>query len=1217
MMRFFNDRRFMRSRWFKTGVGLVLLAILIWFFGPLLGFGQAHPLDSEIARVIVIAALVLLWLVLNLVRSLRDARKEKNLVEDVAKAEPDETATASAAEVEELGKRLKDALHTLKKAKLGGGKRLYQLPWYMFIGPPGAGKTTALANCGLRFPLAETQGPEALAGVGGTRNCDWWFTDEAVLIDTAGRYTTQDSHKEVDAAAWKGFLHLLKKHRGRQPLNGVLLTISLADLSQLNDAERAAHARAMRKRIVELHDELGVRIPIYVLFTKADLIAGFVEFFDGMTREDREQVWGTTFPLDTGKSPGGAVAGFDEAFDALLARLNDRMLERVQQETDLPRRRLIYGFPQQVASLRATAGEFLNEIFKPSRLEARPLLRGVYFASGTQDGTPIDRLLGSMAGQFGLPRQAVAAFSGTGRSYFLSRLMQYVIFGEAGLVSTDPKLEARARWRYRAAYASAVVVLVALSALWANSYLGNRDMIAEVHGTAARYNEEVRALAARGPQDTDLAATLPPLNTLRTIRGGYEEREQSTPWSLTFGLYQGEKLKSASIDAYYRALNAYLLPRLLARLEGQLQSHLEKPDFLYEGLKVYLILGRQGPLDADLVQHWVELDLDASYPGDDNVDIRGQLSAHVAAMLQRPLTAVPLNGDLVARVRGILTQEPLAVYSYSRMLRSRRVRALPEWTVAENSGAEGSRVLKLRSGRKLSTGVPGIYTHSGYHSTFLPLLPTVTQDIAEDGWVLGVPDRGVSATLAATTRLRRDVLGLYLDDYTRHWDAMIADISLKAFGSLSEAVDELSLLAAPDSPLRDILQSIDTQTQLSKVDAAGAAGAKAQAAAARAGKRAAGFAAFESRAGLTSQENELASVLGEAFGSDESGKPVDPASRVDAHFKWVHDFVSGKDGEKPPMEEAITKIQSMYQNFNQVAGAANPGAILVQQAAGGGAAGGAGGGAAGGGSPAAQLAALSKDLPKPIAGMLKTVSDSGASVASSGASASLSDAWKSKVLPLCQEAFNRYPFVAGSSADVPLDDFTHLLGPNGLMDGFFNDNLKSLIDTSTTPWHWQSADHAALGLSQDTLVEFQRAAAIRDALYSSGSQMQVKFQLVPVSLDPKLAKISLDIAGHSLTYDHGPTESVGFVWPALDGRTLVRVTITNAGGGETVVEKDGPWALLRMLDTARVIPSGQPDQFKLVFSAPAGSAAFQLNASSVRNPFTMSALRSFRCPGKL
>ena len=149
----------------------------------------------------------------------------------------------------------------------------------------------------------------------------------------------------------------------------------------LSDAERLAHATAIRRRIRELHDELGVRIPVYVLFTKADLIAGFVEFFDTLGKEEREQVWGMTLPLDDGKDEGGSVAGFGAEFDLLLDRLNDRMLERVQQETDLRRRRLIWGFPQQIASLRGIAAEFLTEIFRPSRLEARPLLRGIYLTS--------------------------------------------------------------------------------------------------------------------------------------------------------------------------------------------------------------------------------------------------------------------------------------------------------------------------------------------------------------------------------------------------------------------------------------------------------------------------------------------------------------------------------------------------------------------------------------------------------------------------------------------------------------------------------------------------------------------------------------------------------------------------------------------------------------------------------------------------------------------
>src|SRR5690606_18662076 len=127
-------------------------------------------------------------------------------------------------------------------------------------------------------------GPDAIRGVGGTRNCDWWFTDDAVLIDTAGRYTTQDSDAAVDQAAWTGFLSLLKKYRKRRPINGTFVAISLADLLTQSEAERRAHALAIKQRIGELDKHFGIRFPVYVLFTKCDLVAGFAEYFDDLSR---------------------------------------------------------------------------------------------------------------------------------------------------------------------------------------------------------------------------------------------------------------------------------------------------------------------------------------------------------------------------------------------------------------------------------------------------------------------------------------------------------------------------------------------------------------------------------------------------------------------------------------------------------------------------------------------------------------------------------------------------------------------------------------------------------------------------------------------------------------------------------------------------------------------------------------------------------------------
>ena len=433
--------RFFGSRWFLTFVGVLLISLLIWFFGPFLGF-----LESWVPRAIIIAVLFLIWAVVNFLLDRRRKKNDDALVAGVTATAADPSLAASAEEVAAMRDKLTSALTLLKAASKSRGY-LYEQPWYAIIGPPGAGKTTALLNAGLTFPLAAEMGQGPIAGVGGTRMCEWMFTDEAVLIDTAGRYTTQDSDSAVDKAGWDAFLSLLKRTRPRQPLNGVIIAISMSDIAAAPPPERLAHARAIRRRIKELTDQLGVRMPVYAIFTKADLLAGFSEFFDDLDREKRGAVWGTTFPLN--KTDGGSTGAFATEFDLLVERLNQRLVDRLQAERSPERRVAIAGFPAQVSSLRQPLTEFVQEAFGGTRLDPAPFLRGIYFASGTQEGTPIDRLTGALARGFGIDQQRAPSLRPeAGKSYFLTRLLKDVIFGEAMLVSRDPAAVKRA-WMMR------------------------------------------------------------------------------------------------------------------------------------------------------------------------------------------------------------------------------------------------------------------------------------------------------------------------------------------------------------------------------------------------------------------------------------------------------------------------------------------------------------------------------------------------------------------------------------------------------------------------------------------------------------------------------------------------------------------------------------------------------------------------------------------------
>ncbi len=362
------------------------------------------------------------------------------LLQQIAVSGADSASAGRVAnELEAIRTRFEEAAAALAAAPLAGAdgkpRRVDDLPWYVMIGAPGSGKTTALLNSGLHFPLRSKDGAGPVAGVGGTRNCDWWFTDEAVLLDTAGRYTTQESDRRADAAAWHGFLALLRQFRPQRPLNGAMVAVSVLDLMLWSKAERARFSAHVRMRLAEMTAALGARFPVYVLVTKVDLLAGFTEFFGDLDATERAQVWGTTF--GAGIDPALIAEPYAEEFAALERRLGAEMLARLHEERDLQRRAAIYRFPQQFHAIGPLVGEFLGQAFG-TQVNHRPLLlRGVYFTSGTQEGNPIDRVLSTLARTFRLERSAAALPGGTGKSFFLARLLREVVFPEATLAAAD------------------------------------------------------------------------------------------------------------------------------------------------------------------------------------------------------------------------------------------------------------------------------------------------------------------------------------------------------------------------------------------------------------------------------------------------------------------------------------------------------------------------------------------------------------------------------------------------------------------------------------------------------------------------------------------------------------------------------------------------------------------------------------------------------------
>jgi type VI secretion system protein ImpL len=1178
------------ARWLLTLLACVVLATLIWFHGDLLAFGEQRPLAGEPARLLAILVIALLWAAGNFQARVRARRRNAKLVAELAApaARPD----PADAELAELARRFTAALDQLKKRRLGGaraGRRwLYELPWYVMIGPPGSGKTTALVQSGLRFPLGPAKD---LRGVGGTRHCDWLFTDEAVLIDTAGRYTSQDSDREGDAKAWRGFLELLRRHRPRQPLNGVLVALSLADLLQPRGQGGVIdHAASVRARLAEIETALGVRVPVYLLLTKADLIAGFTDFFGGIGERERAQVWGATLPHEPGAVPTLDLDGLRQGLDGLVARLDRLLPQRLADEPDLERRARILRFPAELRALTAEIAQFVEAAFAGSSYESQPLLRGVYLTSGTQVGTPVDRLMDALAQSVGLPRVAPPALA-TDRSFFLTRLLREVIFGEASLVGRDPARERRERLLRAVAFAGLTALLVATVAAWTLSYTANRDRQLALEQALAAWTRDAAPVAKQrlSAFDAPLGPVAPLLGRLADLDAGIAAPE---PWRYRFGLSLQSTTAAQAATAYDDALRDLLLPRLVLRLEEQIRRRIDDADFLLEALKPYLMLGGEAPADEELLAAWFDADLAAEAPA-----LAAGMGRHVerlAARLPRFDARPNLDRDLLARARETLAQVPLAKRAWSGLLASDAARELPGWKVTDHAGPNASTTLVRRSGQPLGALVPGIFTYAGFHDFLLPILDEAAQAAFAENWVLGASGRPEPGP-AELARLKADMLKLYYDDAIAAWEGVLRDVTLAPLGSLAEAVERTKALSGPSSPLKLLVQAIVTETRLTVPP-------PAPAEAEGGGPDKAKIAKVASRLALRKLGGKLRQftrLLGSRTQAAVAAEPAEvPGAPVEAHFAGLAGLVEGVNGAPPALDEAIAALDALNARLAEATLSPNPAEAFARI----------------GPLGAAQLARAAARLPVPLGPMLGGIAETASALGASGVREQLNGVWRSEVLPFCRQALGgRFPFARAGTADASLEDVQRLFAGGGLIAGFVDGRLAPYLDTTRRPW----GDRQGLGLSPAALVQLERAKRIGASLFGAGV-FKAGFSLTPLELDAGSASVTLDVDGQELRYDHGPAQPKSFVWPGPGGTGLVRLSFAAVGGGTpATIVREGAWSLFRLLHEAEFRRTGQPDLFEVALAAGGHRARFRLRAGSVDNPFDLTLLAGFACPETL
>ena len=740
----------LRNTWVWSLLLVLAGALLVWFFGPLLAVDDHRFWHGATARLLTISGLFLLWgLAMVWVGGRRATRLDPS-----EHQQRQQRQGQLSAERNQVRGRFKEAVQALKTAQRYAGRSerwRHEVPWYLLIGQSGSGKTALVAAQGLRAPLdrVETSAP------GATAYCDWYFADDAVLVETAGRYLAQPD-PALDGAGWSTLLGLLRSRRRTRPLNGVVVTLAVETLAGSHQHDLEQQARQVHGRLQEIQQTLHADVPMYLVLTYADRLPGFDEFFDEQQGDDAQDILGAQL---VASAAGADIAQVREAFEALLQRLADELIPRLHRERNAERRGRMLDFPRQAASLGERLSVFVESAFSSHRYQRINGLRGVYLTRAQTRERP---------------------------ARFVQGLFNRVIVAEAGLAGLDTPERQRIRRRQAGLVLAAVLVIGSAAAVWGHSYGFNHQRLANLH--------------ALGEPPSPIPPVVDPTLALLTQLDRRLAATQVFPaqaevrWMERAGLYQGELSQPLLTSAYEASLREQLLPEVVSLLEAQVSASLGERERLLDTLRAYLMLNLRERRDSvwlaeHMAGHW-----SARYAGDTSTQTR--LNAHFGRLLALPFDAA-LNDDLVARARQVLRGESLAEAVY-RALREQARDLAPQ---------------RLTDGRVFTQPeppIPGFYSQR-YLRYFDKQGPRLVNAIAQDNWVLG---QGTDLSAGDLRRLMRELEQRYFSEYADAWSHALGQVRLRDSESLKHTADQLANLTSAQSALVQLLQQVRENTRL-------------------------------------------------------------------------------------------------------------------------------------------------------------------------------------------------------------------------------------------------------------------------------------------------------------------------------------------------------------------------------------------------------------------
>ena len=927
-------------------------------------------------------------------------------------------------------------------------------------------------------------------------------------------------------------------------------------------------------------------MPIYVMFTKADLVAGFVEFFADLGKQQRGQAWGATFAMDDERlaDPARAVDG---ELDVLIKALHARMIERLSREPLPEVRARVLQFPLEMQALRAPIAQFIDQLVQANPYQETPILRGFYFTSGTQVGRPMDRVLANMARGFDLGAlpQTGPAPGGQPISYFVTELFRNVIFPDRHLAVRSTSLVRRYA-RRQVLYAAAALLGTMMLVLPATvTYLNDSDL---VRATAKDVEEVTRIEKAKGRGSVAVTEALEVLADRIAIL----ERAQK-------GFRLPGVVGSSAAASLYEPVRSLYAARVREIVGGPVHKQVKDDvraiadsvrndadgfQSSYDSLKLYIMMSAPEHLDAEwaathLAEKWAralrgEASLDAE-------KLRAPARFYVDNLAVDKAWVWPADDAIVGRARGRLSRLPFVELQYG-------------WLVSAAEGVAPIRPEKIFYGpadqfigaRSRDVEVPGVYTAAGWDKV-RAALDSENARLVEP-WVIGAVSRGGEEALKMSTDQLRE---MYFRRYQQAWSDFLGGIVVTTPTEIGTAIEELTALSETEGPYTRLFRTLSENLRLDMEPVT-----------------------------LTGKLVEKGKDLAAGAADKLMGKDAEPPaerklSPVERHFKSLLRFGSGEGvgGKADVAPSGLTQYLGQVSNL----------AIALRQLS---------------ESKAQATAEFHAELARTAAGVERLLNgvDAGTrlllepllmnpirggrqGVISTG-NAILQEKWKSEVHELWSEKLaGRYPFADSAPEEVTLPEFADFFRPtSGALWKFYDKNLQEYLDRTGNAFTPKPMIEPG-SLRADFLRCLHHAAEITDALFGTAPEPLVSFALRMHSVGAQVSEITFRVDGQATVYRNEPERWVGGQWPGKGTPRMAAVQVKGAGFTDEIA-RSGDFGFFRLLAAGGLKGGGPEGALTASFALTRpGQPPVQIDIRPAKavHPFHPDFFRRLKCPAEV